>query len=525
MKIYLRMSLLLLVFYFLSVLPVSSREPYQFRRQGFIYDEKGQKVNLAFMELTIYMKRSKNDTEEKDQKFQEKTYQTVSNDEGLYFFNVFLDIDPQSIIATKMTWLNYKKMFPEKAGKYSPGYNPFWEYTKDYLDGPNAVSSISLFMKRDISLLSKENPIDKRIARKAGMKFAPILIFAEDKKYLPSNLERFQFFYSRESYKVKKNDRKGFPPHDGKYLRLKNEKEVKKLKKPGKPYLYYHIRPKESYYGGQQTGRLEDFFPKNYWYGKSSDGYIISYWFWYDYSEGPSWLGNSAQGSFQGFAVSTDKNLNPERILTIGHGQILVDTEWKNIDQVDNHPILYVATGAWSDGSNVTIANVPVKSKGKQSAKEIKVKVESGFVNFLGFPKDIFPKLNPEKYKAIVPGKKLNSAIGLSPVEIAKIKIGKNGELEINLNEKNTVEWLKLVRWPEPGWNADESFYQEFEGRIGRHPYYNFKWLLPHFYGKSPANVPFEKSNANIFIREYPHKDRFFFFKEGKHYGPYWFRP
>ncbi len=519
-KIYVKLWYTLL-FLFCTLSAVQALQPYQFRREGFIYDERGGKVDGALLQLRIFFKDIQG-------KIDYKIYQTSSNDHGLYFFNIILDIAPEKIVATQIAWINYQQQFQNKYLRYSPGYNPFWEFTKEYLNHKNALPSIPVETVRDIRLLPMENPISSSTAEAVAVKYAPILVFAKDKEFLPSNIEKYFFYHSKEIYQVAKKNRAGAPPHQGSYLRLGDSSKHAKLKELSSPFLYYHIRPMATHYTGEQTGRLEDFQPDYYWYdNKNSKGYVLSYWFWYDSTSGPSYLGNQHQGGWQGYSVLLDPQFQPIRIATIGHNSILVDTHWDNINSVNGHPILYVAKGFWSDGSNVTIPNIPLNQKDLQ-AISIPVKTESSMINALGFAKDRFPLMKKGKFKVITPPQNWN----LPGQLLASVALGADQNFLLDFSEHRALEWKKIVRWQEPGLvksdegkdplQSEKTYYQGFHGRTGKDPFFHLQWLPLQFYGKSPTTPPFERSSANIFIREMPKEERYFSFYPGKHYGPFW---
>lgn len=519
---------------------VEAIETIQFRREGFIYDEKGLKIGDAHLELELFIETEKG--------IESKIYQTVSNDLGLYFFNIFIELDPKKIVALSIYWRNYQSKFSDKYLKFTPGFNPHWEFTRRYLDKDGALDEIPLSRVRDIKLISMENPIPDSVAKNLALKFSPILVFDEDKKELPANLEKYKFNHSFETYKLKgkEEEMEGQPPYKGKYLRLPDLKKFKKLASRKNAHIYYHARPRSTFYTGMQTGRLKDLRFDYYWYEsvpEKYNGYVISYWFWYDNTEGPSFLGNSHQGGLQGLAILLDEKKRPLRILTLGHSQVLVDTSWRNINSINNHPILYVSHGFWSDGTNITIPNLPVKKEDFKSRKSIKVPVYKRVVDWFGFPRDRFPLLHEGKFKLIIPGHESWGTAQLRKEDLNRVLIGPgpDGPSEnsrfIDFSKKVKGVWEKAIKWEEPGWinqkafkdpdrhhNVEEgsSYFMGFSGRLGRHPFMFLKYFPIHYYGQSPMNVPFTIEPDNIFIYEYPRKDRSFFFDEEDPYGPFW---
>ncbi len=506
---------------------LSAQDMIQIRRQGFVYDLQGKKVHKAFMEMRLIYK------ENNQQK--EKQYQTISNDEGLYFFNIFLEIKQQDLLAISIHWKNFASKYPSYQRKYSPGFNPYWEFTKEYLDRPGAIAKLPLTFVRDIRMISMENPIPNSVALQMAKRHAPILVFDKGKDHLPTNLEKFYHNHTKEQYKVKSKDKEGLPPFKGDYLRFPDLAKFKKLAQNKESYLYAHVRPLPTFFTGQQTGRLEDFHAGNYWYGKKTEGFVISYWFWYDRAEGPSYLGNSHQGDWQGFAVLLDKNKKPLRILTIGHGKIMVDTSWQNINSVNGHPILYVASGFASDGTNVTIPSIPVKGKKINDRLSIGVKLQKNMVDWFGFAKDKFPKPGGS-IKLLIPSSKVWGSFGLMPTQLGSVWLGAKDHT-LDWSKKIAGSWQKLILWEEPGWvnqpadkdpdghhkvPANSAFYMNFNGRVGRHPFRFLKYFMPQYIGQSPMNVPFEINENNIFTREYPRKDRSHFNYDKKSYGPFW---
>jgi hypothetical protein len=515
-----------------------AKDTIQIKREGFIYDEKGNKIGDAFLELQLFYKENG--------AIKSKIYETLSNDLGLYFFNIFIELDAEQIVAIRTFWKNYDTKFKDKYLKFTPGFNPYWEFTKDYIDNSYAVEKIPLTGIRDINLISMENPIPDAYARELALKFSPILVFDKDKKILPTNLEKYLYNHKVETYENKEKEKEGLPPYAGQILKFPDLKKFKSLKAKKDAHLYYHVRPLDTRYTGMQTGRMEDFRSDYYWYVYSQEkpsGYIISYWFWYDTTDGPSYLGNSHQGSLQGYAVSVAAAGTPNRLLTIGHNQVLVDTAWYNINSVNHHPILYVARGFLADGANVTVPNLPAKKRSFKERKSISVPLNKRFVDWFGFPRDSFPLLHYGKFKVIIPGQESWGTNKLGAGNLSQVLIGpgpKGDAKDANsfdFSKKIKNVWQKAIKWEEPGWinqapfndpdghhNVDEEsiFYMKFNGRLGGQPIQMMQIFPPHYFGQSPLNVPFINGRDNIFIYEAPRKERSFYFQEKEPYGVFW---
>lgn len=531
----------MLLFFVVSALWAGPK-PMQVKRQGFIYDEKGKVVEGALMKMKVFYKKNKDSS-----KISTKLYETVSNDMGLYYFNIFLETSVERIVAIRISWANYASLFPQKVLKYTPGLNPHWEFTSEFIDNKYAEKKLPAVRVRDIRLVSMENPIPDKKARTLARRHAPILVFDDDKDHLPTNIEKFFYNYTLEEYAAKGNKPEGRPPFQGKYMRFPDLSKYKKLARDKRSFLYAHVRPLPTYYTGRRTGRLQDFRPHYYWYEENPQkwsGYVISYWFWYDRTEGPSYLGNSHQGGFGGAAVYLDSKMNPQRILTIGHGRVLVDTSWRNVNTVQKHPILYVASGFWSDGSNVTIPSIPVDKESFDERLSIPVEISHGFVDFLGFAHDKFPALADGDFQLLYPGHNNWGPSRIDSQDLKQVKLG-DGRQVVDFSTRLSRTWQRLVLWEEPGWvneKADKdpdghhkvakesAFYMDFAGRLGRHPVLSMSYLPPQYRGQSPVNVPFVVTADNIFVREYPKRDRTYYPKgrdkaKGKeHYGPFWRR-
>lgn len=384
-------------------------------------------------------------------------------------------------------------------GMFSPGENPYW-FSK--ADGNNLL--------HNFDFESMENPIPNLEGAKLAEKFAPIIAFKKDKKYLPSNLEKFSKFHKIQTYTGKNKDSELYEIND---LRKNDYFEFEETKYGGDTYLYYHVRPADTMVSGTSPKALPGWRDnRNYRYAKSKGDIVISYYLWYDYNEGPSRMGNKHEGDFESFAILIDANGNAKRFMTTGHNHVMLDTSWNNINSIDNHPIIYIAHGNHGrDGGNPT---------SPYGGFETSLEAGNFLFNLLANPKDIFPGL--EESHIIIP-KSLNreklKSVRVGPGEW----IDKSKTRMVNASGLVIKEISKLVNWEEPGWIGKEAvsdpdknhniseeslYYQNFGGRLGKHPRGSIKIGEFKQYGKSPVNPPFKMNEEQHFTYEKPYKDR-----------------
>ncbi|MBE7439698.1 MAG: hypothetical protein HS115_14675 [Spirochaetales bacterium] len=430
-------------------------------------------------------------------------------------------------------------------GRYSPGHNPFWftpasveawkkiqqekqkpvqkkksddEVDLDQermtrrkiVDDPSRYSLVHNF-----TFVSQENPIaDKTQAEIAG-RFAPILILSRDKKFLPSNLEKF---YGKSEQK--KYDRK---VKDGMPENFFDEPELPYLSFPeeigaGPTHLYYHLRYASTTVSGTQPEALPGFRDNsNYFYTKGDGSMVLSFWIWFDGNEGPSrWkLGNYHQGDLESFAILLDEKGRPLRLLTTGHDHITLDTAWANIDSVMDHPVLYVGSGNGSDGGN------PLSAYGDHT-----VELDGGgpFLTWLARPLDVF--VRADAGQLIVPA-------DLSLESLRKVRI-RGLQAETDLSSQVTGRIARLVPWEEPGWinkpaDTDPDKHHEvaaeiadflaFPGRLGKHPRTSYNVFRLRKEGESPRNAPYKTNVEQHYTFERPREERFHSGLKGN-YGP-----
>lgn len=383
----------------------------------------------------------------------------------------------------------------EVSGKYSPGDNPFW-FSPEDLSGGKTFS-------HDFSFISMKNPISEKRQEELGAVFAPIIVMKKGKKFYPSNLEKYHSRYKVEKYSGKKPD-SGFyevpDPGMDEYLVLDES-----LYGTGDTHLYYHVRPADVSVSGTSPKALPGWRDnRNYRYQAGSGEIVISYYFWYDYNEGPTSFGNSHEGDLESFAILLDRNGKPKRIMATGHNHVMVDTEWENINSFRNHPIVYIAHGnKGADGGN------PTSFYGGHT---VSLDAGNSLFTFITSPMDIFPEIGAES-ELILPS-------DLKKEDLVRLRIGPGEWIDKNTKyadaSSSAFRYVKkLVRWEEPGWIADSQSKNEplseifrFRGRLGRHPRSGLKIFELKQYGKSPVNVPFKMNDEQHFTLEKPRMDR-----------------
>lgn len=435
----------------------------------------------------------------------------------------------QESIPNQWTHLSIRLEGIEKVyGKYSPGHNPFWIQNSDsFLKNP--------YITHEFIFVSQENLIPDRKQEELASKFAPILVFHKDKKYLPTNIEKYADFFQPKEYTLPNKDirRKSLGGTTWNYV------EFPDLRESGKQtHLYYHVRYAKSTVSGTQDIALPGFRDNgNYWYDFGNGDMVISYWIWYDWNEGPTKFGNIHQGDLESYALLVSKEGKPKRILLTGHDHILLDTDFRNINSLKNHPILYVAKGNMgSDGGNPTSA---------YGGYTVKLHAGNALFNYISDPWDVFPSFDPENSILIIPR-------DLSEKDLTSVKIGpgiidkpKQTSENSEDNQHSSTRYVdarkmikqrieRLVAWEEPGWvglPADKdpdghhkvdprlSSFFRFQGRLGKHPRSDLRIRELHQYGESPENAPFKTNVEQHYTFESPKSERSYSDREGN-YGP-----
>lgn len=431
-------------------------------------------------------------------------------------------------------------------GRYSPGHNPFWftpesiaawrqaeeekrqpviakkkddedvDLDQERMTRRRIVDDPSRYsLAHNFVFVSQENPIPDKTQAELAEKFAPILVMAREKKYLPSNLEKFHGKTQEEKYRRKIKDgmpENFFDPPELPYLELPEDLAA------GPAHLYYHLRYASTTVSGTQAQSLPGFRDNaNYFYSKDDGSMVLSFWIWFDGNEGPSrWkLGNYHQGDLESYAILLDAKGRPERLMITGHDHITLDTTWDSIDQIDNHPVLYVGSGNGSDGGN------PLSAYGDHT-----VELDGGgpFLTWLARPVDVFVRADAGQIFA---------PESLAVEKLRKVSVrGLPGE--VDLSPRITGRIAKLVQWEEPGWinrpavkDPDKHHnvapeiadFLAFPGRLGKHPTTSYNVFRLRKEGESPRNAPFKTNIEQHYTFERPREDRFHSGLKG-HYGP-----
>lgn len=390
----------------------------------------------------------------------------------------------------------------EISGKYSPGPNPFW-----FRPAQQTVE-----LRHDFDFESQENPIPDSRQKALAEKFAPIIVIAAGKKYPPSNLEKFAGKFKTESYARKPgalNDTNRIDPDASNYIVLPEDLQGK-----GATHLYYHVRFADTLVSGAQPEALPGWRDNaNYRYRAGNGDVVISYWIWYDVNEGPTSFGNFHQGDLESFAVLADASDRPLRFMVTGHDYIMLDTSWNNINSLNNHPIVYIASGnKGADGGNPTSA---------YGGFEVSLDAGNSLFNWISDPRDIFPT-PVENSSIIIPA-------DMKTEQLSSVRLGPGERLGIteyrNLKEKVIGRIEKLVAWDEPGWinlpsdrdpdghhrvDPNIAWFLTFNGRVGMHPRSKMNWFNLTRYGESPENAPFKSNIEQHYTFERPRMDRFY---------------
>ncbi len=386
-------------------------------------------------------------------------------------------------------------------GLFSPGENPFWFQKKE--------SSAEVF-SHNFDFESTENPIPDAEQFSLAEKFSPLIVLKKDKKYIPTNLEKYHRNYKVKTYYGSNPDSKLYELIDS---QKDNYYEFDPVLYGGDTHLYFHVRPAETFVSGTSPSALPGWRDnRNYRYSKAKGDVVVSYYLWYDFNAGPSRMGNEHEGDFESFAVLCDNKGIPKRFMTTGHNHVMLDTEWKNINSIDHHPIIYIAHGNKGvDGGNPTSA---------YGGYETSLEAGNSLFNALADPKDIFPDI--ENAQVILP-KSLNKE------KLKNIRIGPGEWIDpkstkyVDIRKSVSREIAKLVKWEEPAWIGkpavndpdknhtvleESAFFQNFSGRLGKNPRSTINFVKLIQYGKSPVNPPFKMNEEQHFTMEKPNRER-----------------
>jgi hypothetical protein len=401
-------------------------------------------------------------------------------------------------------------------GMFSPGYNPNWF---------GMASGEIVTFQHDFVFRSQENPIPDKKQRELAEKFSPLIVLDRNKLEIPTNLEKYHGQYRTGTYPSQLNSQgKAFTEYEGatsQYMILPERSEIANYEINSDPtHIYVHVRYASSFVSGTQAESLPGFRDdQNYWYDESDKRYVISYWFWYDYNLGPSPLGNVHQGDLESFSVLTDSKGNPLRLMVTGHDHILLDTDWKNINSLNHHPILFIASGRKSDGGN------PTSPYGNY---EVHLEAGNALFNSLADPRDVFPDPQGDIKVIFPPGLRLEDG------KSVLIGPNKNDGIYVDLASKAFRRIEQIVLWEEPGWINQPSFedpdghhrvdpkiaeFLKFPGRIGKHPKKKIDYFRIKQWGQSPRNVPFKTNIEQHYTYERPRTDRSYTGRIGN-YGP-----
>ncbi|HNO25904.1 MAG TPA: hypothetical protein PKK94_23175, partial [Leptospiraceae bacterium] len=143
----------------------------------------------------------------------------------------------------------------------------------------------------------------------------------------------------------------------------------------GDTHLYYHVRPADVSVSGASPKALPGWRDnRNYRYQAGASGEtVISYYFWYDYNEGPTSFGNSHEGDLESFAVLLDRSGKP-----------------KLFGKVVNQDPLKVEIKIYKTSDNQSVLNILFDGTKEQ------------FYDLFTFiPEKINPELSPEQKKLI----------------------------------------------------------------------------------------------------------------------------
>ncbi|MDX1957035.1 MAG: hypothetical protein SFU98_00585 [Leptospiraceae bacterium] len=383
-------------------------------------------------------------------------------------------------------------------GKFSVGENPAWFLSKDVLSSNNSKT-----ITHEFNFVSMENPIPKPKRESIAKKFAPVIVLKKDKKFIPSNLSKYAGKYKKEVYKGKNKDSEQYElidPRKDEYLVLDESKYGE-----GETHLYYHVRYAKTLVSGTSEKSLPGFRDNsNYQYFKDKGEIVVSFFLWYDYNEGPSGMGNRHEGDFESFAILLNAKEEPIRVFATGHNHVMIDTEWKNINSINNHPIIYIAHGRGNaDGGNPTSF---------YGGYEVSLEAGNFLFNLLANPKDIFPSLENDA--------QILSPSDITEKELKSVRIGpgewidgaKTKYIDATKIPRKPID--KLVNWEEPGLLGDLKENSElkeifsFRGRLGKHPRSKLNFLEFAQYGKSPVNPPFKMNEEQHYTMEKPSFDR-----------------